>query len=132
VSEQDYETTVDPLADAREVLRFGIGPSESIARYLALRLRRLGHAARRGAPAGPASGSPTTLLPLSKGDVVVRYVPGRLLPDINVLIDHAKEVEAHVVLVTDSLGSLLGKRVDVVLPADSRDYVSRSDRRGEP
>jgi len=97
-----------------------------------------------------------------------------------VLIEHARSVGARIVLLTDSLGSLLGERVDVVLPAvhspsgftgeglssqvvtdalvlgvatrdekratdtselltnlrtrltdtDSRDYVSRTDRRG--
>ena len=37
---------VEALAGAREVLAFGIGPSESVAAYLALRLRRIGRRAR--------------------------------------------------------------------------------------
>lgn len=179
LSEEDFEAAVDLLAGARSVLCFGVGPSESVARYLALRLGRLGREARSTGATGFRLAD--DLLPLAAGDVVVLYSPSRLLPEITVLLDHASTVGAKVVLVTDSLGSLLGHRVAVVLPAvhspsgftgeglssqvitdalvlgvaarderrstatselltslrsrltdkDTRDYVSRSDRRAE-
>ncbi len=54
---------------------------------------------------------------MSAGDVVVVYAPGRLLTDIEVVLDHAAQVDAASILVTDSLGPVLGDRVDVALTA---------------
>ena len=73
LSEQDFAAAVDLLAGAREVLSFGVGPSESVARYLALRLGRLGRAARGTGATGFRLAD--DLLPLTAEDVVVLYPP---------------------------------------------------------
>jgi DNA-binding MurR/RpiR family transcriptional regulator len=111
----DFTSAVDAIAGAREVLCFGIGPSEMVADYLALRLRRLGRRARSTGATG--FGLANDLLELGSGDVVVLYSPARLLAEIEVVLDHAKSVGARTVLISDSLGPLFAGRVHVTLPA---------------
>ncbi|HEX3786562.1 MAG TPA: MurR/RpiR family transcriptional regulator [Pseudonocardiaceae bacterium] len=115
IAVEDFSTAVDALADAEEVLCFGIGPSEGVADYLALRLKRIGRRARSTGATGFRLAD--DLLELSSGDVVVLYSPGRLLAEIEVVLNHAKSVGARAVLISDSLGPLFTDRVHVTLPA---------------
>jgi DNA-binding MurR/RpiR family transcriptional regulator len=110
-----FSKAVDLLADAREVFTFGIGLSGVVADYLAMRLVRLGRPARSTAHTGFRLAD--ELLPLRSGDAVVVYAAGRLLADIEVILWHAGEVGATTILITDSLGPVLGDRVDVWLAA---------------
>ncbi len=103
------------ISSARECLTFGVGLSETVAEYLARRLNRLGIRARASRRMG--FGMADDLLPLGSGDVVVVFAPGRLLREIEVLIDHAQQVGAAVILVTDTLLPVLGERVEVTLQA---------------
>lgn len=103
------------LADAREVFVFGIGLSGVIANYLAMRLVRLGRAARSTDHTGFRLAD--ELLPLRAGDAMVIFSSGRLTTDIDVLLWRANEVGVRTILVTDSLGPVLGDRVDVWLAA---------------
>jgi DNA-binding MurR/RpiR family transcriptional regulator len=115
VPEAEFDRAVGLLAGAREVLGFGIGPSGYLANYLSLRLNRMGRRARSSGATGFRLAD--DLLGLAEDDVVVLYLPRRLLGDIGVLLDHAREVGARTVLVSDSLGPLFGDRVDVTLTA---------------
>lgn len=114
-SATDFDTAADLLAGAREVFAFGIGPSGLVAQYLAMRLVRLGRAARATDHTGFRLAD--ELLPIREGDAVVVYSPGRSLTDIDAIVDHAASVGARSILVTDSLASVYGDRVDVCLPA---------------
>ncbi|UOZ02963.1 MurR/RpiR family transcriptional regulator [Amycolatopsis sp. WQ 127309] len=114
-SASTFDTAVDVLAGAREVLAFGIGPSETVAAYLALRLRRLGRRARATGATGFRLAD--DLLELARGDVVVLYSPSRLLAEIDVVLDHAAAVGARAVLISDSLGPVFADRVHVTLAA---------------
>lgn len=113
--EAEFEKAVETLAEAREVVSFGIGPSEMAAAYLALRLRRIGRRARVTGATGFRLAD--DLLDLSEGDVVVLYSPSRLLGEIDVVLDHARDVGAKAVLISDSLGPVFADRVHVALPA---------------
>ncbi len=106
---------MERLLPAEEVMIFGAGPSGIIAEYLALRLNRLGLKARHTADMGFRL--PDALVPLSADDVVAIFAPARLFKEIEVIIDHAEEVGAPVVLITDALGPALGDRVAVTLLA---------------
>ncbi|WP_406134884.1 MurR/RpiR family transcriptional regulator [Streptomyces sp. NBC_01089] len=110
-----FGRAVDLLAGARGVTAFGVGASELSARHLALRLGRLGFRTQVAAATGFQLAD--ALLPLTVDDVVVVYAPGRLLTDVEVVLDHAARTGAASVLVTDSLGPVLGDRVDVALTA---------------
>jgi DNA-binding MurR/RpiR family transcriptional regulator len=115
LSPEAFHAAATLISSARECLTFGVGLSETVAEYLARRLNRLGIGARASRQMG--FGMAEDLLPLGPGDVVVVFAPGRLLREIEVLIDHAQQVGAPVILVTDTLLPVLGGRAEVTLQA---------------
>ena len=115
LDDQTFVQAVDILADAREVLAIGFGPSELPARYLALRLGRLGRPARWSGASGYRIAD--DLLGLRSDDLVVLYVPGRHLVEVDVVLDHASALGARIMLFSDLLLQQLEGRVDLVLPA---------------
>ena len=114
-SENDLTRAADLIAGADEVLCYGVGPSESVARYLALRLCRLGRRARSSGATGFRLAD--DLVPVDDKHAIVLYLPSRMLHDTEVILSHARRVGAAAILFSDSLGPLLGDRVDVALPA---------------
>jgi DNA-binding MurR/RpiR family transcriptional regulator len=124
-AEDAFDTAVEALAGAREVLAFGIGPSESVAAYLALRLRRIGRRARVSGATGFRLAD--DLLELGRGDVVVLYSPGRLLAELEIVLDHATAVGARAVLISGSLAPVYADRVHVSLLAVDSDTGSTGE-----
>ncbi|NGO44081.1 MurR/RpiR family transcriptional regulator [Streptomyces ureilyticus] len=106
---------VQILADAREVVAYGVGASELAARHLVLKLRRAGRRARFVGATGFTMAD--ELLDLGRGDAVVILQPGRLLREFTVLTERARAVGASVLLVTDEPTSPLADRADVVISA---------------
>ncbi|MFE9643237.1 MurR/RpiR family transcriptional regulator [Streptomyces sp. NPDC006365] len=106
---------VQILADAREVVAYGVGASELAARHLVLKLRRAGRRARFVGATGFTMAD--ELLDLGRGDAVVILQPGRLLREFTVLTERARAVGAGVLLVTDEPTSPLARRADVVISA---------------
>lgn len=115
VESDQFTTAVDLLDEAREVFAFGLGGSGLLARYLAMRLTRMGRRARASWATGFQLAD--DLLQLRADDLVVLYIPSRLVGEIEVLLDHADGVGARVILISSSLGALFGDRVDVTLTA---------------
>ncbi|QUQ72459.1 MurR/RpiR family transcriptional regulator [Kutzneria sp. CA-103260] len=115
VDDSSFAAAVDLLAGAREVLGFGLGGSGLLARYLAIRLIRMGRRARASWATGFQLAD--DLLGLAADDVVVLYTPSRILGEIEVVLDHARSVGARVLLISSSLGALFADRVDVTLAA---------------
>lgn len=114
-SAQAYQRAVELLLGAREVLPFGFGSSFVVAEHLTLKLRRLGRRVRTVCSSG--FGLPDDLLGIERGDVVVLFAPGRLLIDIEVLLDRVRTVGASSVLVTAELADQLADSVTVTLIA---------------
>jgi DNA-binding MurR/RpiR family transcriptional regulator len=115
LAEDDFVAAVELVMNAREVVSFGLGPSELSARYLTIRLRRLGRQARQITETGFRLAD--DLLGLRESDVVVLYVPGRLINDVHVMLDHARAVGAPVILFSDALLPVLADRVTLTLAA---------------
>jgi len=115
VEAAEFGTAVDLLDGAREVLAFGLGGSGLLARYLAMRLTRMGRRARASWATGFQLAD--DLLGLGADDLVVLYTPARILGEIEVVLDHAHNVGARVLLISSSLGALFADRVDVTLAA---------------
>jgi DNA-binding MurR/RpiR family transcriptional regulator len=110
----DFERAVDLLDNAREV-RLGLGPSEFVAQYLALRLGRMGRRARASGITGFRLAD--ELIGLTENDLVVLLLPGRHLRDIEILLDHNLAVSGKTLLITDSLATLFADEVTATLPA---------------
>ena len=115
LAESAFDTAVTALAEAREVVGYGLGPSMVPVGYLALRLNRLGRRARVMSATG--FGLADELLGLRAEDVIVLYAPGRLLADMDALLTHAEAVGARTILISDSLTDVLADRVQITLPA---------------
>ncbi|SDZ35215.1 transcriptional regulator, RpiR family [Saccharopolyspora shandongensis] len=113
---EDVRTAVSLLSHAREVMAFGVGGSELGARHLALRLNRLGRRARFVGSTGFRLAD--DLLLLGRDDVVVIYLPGRALPELEVLLDHAQVVGARRILISERrLAKQFAPQLDVALYA---------------
>lgn len=114
VSPELFQATVDYLTAARRVFIFGIGPSSAMANYFAIQLGRFGIVS--------ASLTQTGLLladglhGLRQGDLVIILAYGRIYRELETLLDHAHRIGLATVLLTDTLGPALRKRVDLVLP----------------
>lgn len=113
LSTDEFGRAANLLGEAASVSTFGVGPSGFVASYLALRLNRMGLAARSIETTGFRLAD--DLLRLAEGDVLVLFLPARLLTDVEVALDRAEEVGARTILVTATLGPVLGPRVDVIL-----------------
>jgi DNA-binding MurR/RpiR family transcriptional regulator len=114
-SADDYQKAIKLILGAREVVSFGIGSSFVVAEHLSLKLRRTGRRARAVHSSGFRL--PDDLLGIDRGDVVIVFAPGRVLADIDVLLDRVRIVGATSILVTAELSDQLGDAVTVVLNA---------------
>ncbi|MFJ7336610.1 MurR/RpiR family transcriptional regulator [Streptomyces sp. NPDC101116] len=114
-SVENLQAVVTVLASAGEVLCYGAAACEIAARHLARALNRMGRPARFSGETGFALADP--LLALRPGDAVVVFQPGRLLRELDVIVESARSVGAKVVFVTDELGDAFQDRVEGVLIA---------------
>ncbi|MDE3027448.1 MAG: MurR/RpiR family transcriptional regulator [Paracoccaceae bacterium] len=103
---------------------FGIGPSGAIADYAALQFNRIG--LRSQALTAPGVVLADQLAWIAAGDVVVMVAYAPLYREVAVILDHAVEVGAKVVLISDSLGPVAGARVAAVLsvPRGRSDHLA--------
>jgi DNA-binding MurR/RpiR family transcriptional regulator len=114
ISTELFGTVVERLAAAPRVVVFGIGPSSAMADYLVTQLRRFGIDSLSLTQTGLllADG----LQRLRKGDLVVILAYSRVYRELDALLKRSKELKLATVLLTDTLGPVLRKRVDLVLP----------------
>lgn len=111
----DYEQAVRLIVDARQTWVYGFGASFIAAEHLALKLRRRGYRAKPVHSSGFRLAD--DLLDLERGEAVLVFAPGRMLTDIEVLLDRARTVGAPIILVSDQLVEDLAADVTVALHA---------------
>jgi DNA-binding MurR/RpiR family transcriptional regulator len=100
VPSEDFERATSTLAKASRLWWSGIGPSAFLAGYAAFLCNRLGTPAGALTHAGPDHAD--ELLAIGRRDAVIVLAYGRVHPHVEVLLDHAANVGAPVVLVTDT------------------------------
>src|SRR4029077_5057670 len=93
---------------------FGLGPSSAMASYFAIQLGRLGIHGTGLTQTGHllADG----LHRLRKGDLVIILAHHRIFRELEALLDHVERLNLKTILLTDTLGTALRKRVNLVLP----------------
>ena len=115
VRPEAFVRAVDLIRGAERTHVMGIGPTGSMARYLAMRLVRFGY------PAGSITDTGLLLadglLGIDNGDALVVLAYGQVLREVDVTLNRAQQVGAPVVLLTDTLGAALAERVTVTLSA---------------
>jgi len=114
ISLELFEAAIGRLVAARRVFIFGIGPSSALADYFAIQLRRFGFEAGSLTQTGLLLAD--DLHRLRKGDVVVILAYGRIYPEFDALLRRANALAVPIILLTDTLGVTLHRRVELVLP----------------
>lgn len=111
-----FQSAVERIAGSSRVAVFGIGPSSAMADYLTIQLGRFGIDSFGLTQTGLllADG----LQRLRRGDLAIILAYGRVYPELEALLGRAAAVGLETVLVTDTLGATLRKRVDLVLPVE--------------
>jgi DNA-binding MurR/RpiR family transcriptional regulator len=128
VAEIDYLTealqTVDREALDQAVTRmiacdhiyvFGTGPSISLVHLLNLRLTRFGKQVIPLTIAGRETLEP--LLLMNERDLLFAIGFFDINPALQTVLDYARQVNCPAILLTDTLGSVVGDKVDIVLAA---------------
>jgi len=128
VSEIDYLTqalqtidrealrrTVAYLIERERIFVLGSGPSVSLVHMLNLRLTRFGKNVIPLTLTGRETLEP--LLLMTKRDLLFAIGFFDVNPTLQIVLDHAQEIGCPVVLLTDTLGSIIGDKADVVLAA---------------
>jgi len=101
------------VVSATEVFCYGWGTNELSARYLALKLNRIGKSSSASGTTGFSFAD--DLLGISARHAVVIFAPGRVIPELRLLISHAKATGAGVVLVTERMSKAITDDVDAIL-----------------
>jgi DNA-binding MurR/RpiR family transcriptional regulator len=114
-----FAEAVELLDSAEETLVMGAGALGVLGEYYTLRMVRLRRRARTAVLSGYRLAD--DLLRLGPGDVLLLLVHGRVIGEVDVALDHAAQVGAKVVLITDSLGEALADRVHATVtePVDN-------------
>jgi DNA-binding MurR/RpiR family transcriptional regulator len=113
VTSEQFGKAVDAIAGARRIVVFGLGPSSAIADYFVIQLRRFGLDA--------ASLKNTGLLfaddlgKLRAAGLVIILAYGRVYAELAALLDEIDRRGLRSFLLTDTLGTVLRNRVELVL-----------------
>ncbi|MEO2205965.1 MurR/RpiR family transcriptional regulator [Paenibacillus pabuli] len=115
----DLEQAASILAEARRVYIYAPGPSAGLAELLSFRLSRFGLTVIH--LAGSGHELLESLMHMQQEDMVLLMSFTRLLPEAEVILDYAKEVNSKAVLVTDREDLLYGLATELSF------YVSRGE-----
>jgi DNA-binding MurR/RpiR family transcriptional regulator len=106
---------VDLLRAHNHVYVFGVGPSVSLVELMDIRLSRFGRQVFPLTTAGREILEP--LLMMSDQDLLFAIGFFDLSPALQLVLEYAKEVGCPIILLTDTLGSIIGDKADVILAA---------------
>lgn len=110
---ESWDRAVAAMADAARVVAYGIGPSGCAADYLSTKVKRA------GVPSTSIKATGLTLadhlLDITADDVVLVFATLRRFREIDIVLEHAADVGATTILVSETLGITLRDRVDIVL-----------------
>lgn len=115
ISREALNAAVELLRTHPRVFVFGLGPSVSLVDLLEIRLTR---AARHVIPL-KVSGREILepMLLMNSSDLLIAIGFFNLTPNLQMVLDYARQQGAAVILLTDTLGELLQDKADVVLAA---------------
>src|SRR5512133_381192 len=106
---------VDLLRAHQRVFVFGLGPSVSLVDLLQIRLTRAARQVIRLDTSGQEILEPLMLM--RNEDLLIAIGFFNLTPALQLVLDYANQQKTPVILVTDTLGPLVGEKADVVLAA---------------
>lgn len=115
VEREAFHKAANLLKSRNRVFVFGLGPSVSLVDLLELRLGRFGRQVIPLTTAGREFLEP--LLWMTDQDLLIVICFFDVSPALQLVIDYANEVNCPVIMITDTLGSIIGDKADIVLAA---------------
>lgn len=115
VKREAFHEAVTLMKTHKRIFIFGLGPSVSLVDLMQLRLARYGRQVMRLTTEGREFLEP--LLNMTAEDLLFVICFFDVTPALQLVLDYAREVGCPVIMLTDTLGSILGDRADVVLSA---------------
>jgi DNA-binding MurR/RpiR family transcriptional regulator len=115
VNREALHKAIDLLREHKRIFVFGLGPSVSLVDLIKIRLERFGHQVIPLTSAGREMLEP--LLLMKEDDVLFAICFFDVSPALRLLLDYADEAHCPTIMLTDTLGSVIGDRADVVLSA---------------
>ena len=128
VSEMDYMTqslesvnrdslhqAIELMESRKRIFIFGLGPSVSLVELMRIRLERFGHQVIPLTTAGREILEP--LVSMTENDLLFAICFFDVTPALRLLLDYAQDMRCPVVMLTDTLGSIIGDKATVVLSA---------------
>jgi DNA-binding MurR/RpiR family transcriptional regulator len=115
VDRDEIKRAVDYMLEREHIYVFGTGPSISLVHMLNLRLTRYGKQVIPLTNAGRETLEPLPLM--NKGDLLFAIGFFDVNPTLQIVLDHANQRNCPVILLTDTLGSIIGDKADVILEA---------------
>ncbi len=115
VTQEDIQRAVDLLRSAERIFVYGTGPSVSLVDLIEVRLNRFGRQVIPLTTAGREILEPLMLM--TDRDLLLMICFFDIAPTQQIILDYANEVNCPVIILTDTLGSIVGDKADVVLAA---------------
>jgi DNA-binding MurR/RpiR family transcriptional regulator len=115
VDRVELHRAVDLMRSHRRIFIFGLGPSLTLVNLMEIRLGRFGYHVIPLATAGREILEP--LLTMTDQDLLFVICFFDVSPALQLVLDYANEVNCPVIILTDTLGSVIGDLADVVLAA---------------
>lgn len=115
INREQLERAVDFLCERQRIFVFGTGPSLSLVDLLEIRLKRFGKDVFALRSSGREMLEP--LLSLGPNDLLIVICFFSINPSLRLVLEYANEVHCPVVMITDTLDTIIGDKADVVLAA---------------
>lgn len=115
VDRQALQKAVDQMGACEHIYVFATGPSISLVHLLNLRLTRFGKQVIPLTLTGRETLEP--LLLMTERDLLFAIGFFDVNPTLQIVLDYAQEVGCPSILLTDTLGSVVGEKVDIILAA---------------
>ncbi len=115
VDRESLHKAVSYMTECDRIFVFGTGPSITLVHLLNLRLNRFGKQVIPLTIAGRETLEPLILM--TNRDLLFAIGFFDVNPTLLIVLEHAMEMECPTILLTDTLGSVIGEKADVILAA---------------
>lgn len=115
VNREALHQAVDLMKNRKRIFIFGVGPSVSLVELMKIRLERFGRQVIPLTTAGREFLEP--LISMTENNLLFVICFFDVTPALQLVLDYARDVNCPVIMLTDTLGSIIGDRADVVLSA---------------
>jgi DNA-binding MurR/RpiR family transcriptional regulator len=115
IDRQSLNRAVEMIRSRKRIFVFGVGPSVSLVNLMEIRLGRFGWQVIPLTTAGREMLEP--LLLMTNQDLLFVICFFDISGALQLILDYANETKCPVIMLTDTLGSIIGDQADVVLSA---------------